>query len=416
MIHKKHIAIIGGGPAALMLACSLDSNKFNISLYEKNAALGRKFLVAGKGGFNLTHSEELKQFASRYDPKAFIEPFLQQFSNTDFRKWLSEIGIETYVGTSKRVFPVKGIKPIEVLKAIENKLSQNQVSVFYQHEWKGWKNDQLVFENNHQLIQQKADITIFALGGASWKVTGSDGTWTHYFKEKNITVNSFYPSNCAYQVNWDKDFIKKYAGSALKNAEFSCGSLKQKGEAVLTDFGIEGSGVYPLSRAIREELIPHHAPEQEMLNQVQYNSKKFAQLQIDLKPDLSFEDIKSRLESKGNLSVKAVLEKKLNLTDVQIDLLKTMTSKEDYNDPEKLAAAIKALSLTVPGLAPIDDAISTVGGIAVEELTKHLELKKLPQHYCIGEMIDWDAPTGGYLLQACFSMGYTLAEHLNTSL
>ena len=308
--------------------------------------------------------------------------------------------MKTYVGSSKRVFPVKGIKPIEVLKAIENKLLQNQVSVFYQHEWKGWEKDQLIFETPHQLIQQKADITIFALGGSSWKVTGSDGVWTHYFKEKNITLNPFYPSNCAYQLEWNKDFIKKYAGSALKNSEFHCGNLKRKGEAVLTEFGIEGSGVYPLSGAIRKGL----------------KNEGKAVVTIDLKPDLSFEDIKFRLVNKGNASVKSVLEKKLHLTDVQIDLLKMITSKEDYNHPEKLAIAIKQLPLTVRGLAPIDDAISTVGGIAIEELNEHLELQKLPQHYCIGEMIDWDAPTGGYLLQACFSMGYTLAKHLNTYL
>ena len=412
-MDKKNIAIIGGGASALMLACSLDPGKFNVSLYEKNAALGRKFLVAGKGGFNLTHSEEHKQFTNRYTPSFFIEPFLQQFSNADLRKWFSDHGIETYVGTSKRVFPVKGIKPIEVLKAIENRITLNQVKVHYYHEWKGWQGTQLIFQSHHELIQVATDITVFALGGSSWKVTGSDGSWVTYFKEKHITTLPFYPSNCAYRVNWDQHFIKKYAGGALKNCEFSCGNLNKKGEAVLTEFGIEGSGVYPLSRAIRSGLMLSPTSENEMLNQVQHNSPHTTQLFIDLKPDLSFEDIKSRLETKGNLSVKAVLEKKLNLTNLQIDLLKTTTSKEDYNHAEKLAAIIKRVPLTVTGLSPIDKAISTVGGISLEELTEHLELKKLPQHYCIGEMIDWDAPTGGYLLQACFSMGYTLAKRLN---
>lgn len=400
MRNKLSIAIIGGGPSALMLACCIDSSKYNVSLYEKNTALGRKFLVAGKGGFNLTHSEEIRQFVNRYEPEAFIAPFLQQFSNTDFRKWLSELGIETYVGTSKRVFPVKGIKPIEVLKAIESKLLQNKISVFYQHEWKGWDKQQLVFEHNQQVIKQNPDITVFALGGASWKVTGSNGLWTNFFKEKGIAVHPFYPSNCAYQIDWDTDFIKKHAGSALKNAEFSCGHFKRKGEAVLTEFGMEGSGVYPLSKAIRKGLAENNS----------------AQLLIDLKPDLSIEDITSRLENRGKLSVKAVLENKLNLTDVQIDLIKTTTSKEDYNDPEKLANTIKSIPLAITGMAPIDDAISTVGGIALEEVNEWLELKQLPRHYCIGEMLDWDAPTGGYLLQACFTMGYAVAKHLNTSL
>ena len=184
-MSKQNIAIIGGGPASLMLACSLDANKFNISIYEKNAALGRKFLVAGKGGFNLTHSEELSQFAERYYPKEFIEPFLNHFSNTDFRNWLKFIGIETYVGTSKRVFPIKGIKPIEVLNAIETVLKKNNVSVYYNYEWKGWNNEQLTFQtSNYQTSNITADIIVFALGGASWKVTGSEGNWTNYIKEK----------------------------------------------------------------------------------------------------------------------------------------------------------------------------------------------------------------------------------------
>ncbi len=254
MVSKKNITIIGGGASALMLACSLDSSKFNISIYEKNAALGRKFLVAGKGGFNLTHSENLEQFAERYYPKDFIKPFLNYFSNSDFRIWLKSIGIETYVGTSKRVFPVKGIKPIEVLKAIEVELKKNQASVYYDHAWKGWKNEHLLFSNNEKAINVKSDITVFALGGASWKVTGSDGAWTEYFKAKDVQIKPFFPSNCAYQINWNKELIKKIAGQALKNCEFKCGSISKKGEAVLTEFGIEGSGVYALSSEIRNQL------------------------------------------------------------------------------------------------------------------------------------------------------------------
>jgi uncharacterized flavoprotein (TIGR03862 family) len=399
MPHKPSIAIIGGGPAAMMLACSLDSKRYTISLYEKNAALGRKFLVAGKGGFNLTHSEELRQFANRYAPKAFIEPFLEGFSNNDLRDWLQALGIDTFVGTSKRVFPVKGIKPIDVLKAIEARLRRNEVSVFYKYDWQGWENDQLLFQHHDERITKKADITVFALGGASWKVTGSDGLWTDFFKQKNIGIHPFYPSNCAYQINWDKDFIKTHAGSALKNVEFSCGNVTRKGEAVITEFGIEGSGVYPLSGAVRKGLL----------------EQGIAPIQTDLKPGLDLKEITLRLENRGKLSVKNVLEKKLNLTSVQTDLLKLYTSKDDYNNPERLAAAIKGITLMVSGMAPIDDAISTVGGIAPDELTEQLELKNLPRHYCIGEMIDWDAPTGGYLLQACFSMGYVLAKHLTTT-
>jgi uncharacterized flavoprotein (TIGR03862 family) len=413
-LNKQNIAIIGGGPASLMLACSLDASKFNISIYEKNAALGRKFLVAGKGGFNLTHSENLTQFAERYHPEKFIEPFLNHFSNTDLRNWLKSIGIETYVGTSKRVFPVKGIKPIEVLRKIEKQLDKNKVSVFYNHIWQGWENDELVFLNNSEVKKVKVDKVVFSLGGASWKVTGSDGSWTKYFNEKGIDTNVFYPSNCAYQVNWNSEFIKTHQGQALKNCEFTCGNISRKGEASITKFGIEGSGVYPLSLEIRKQLVNHPeiiSDSRQMLNQVQRD--EIAKLYIDFKPDLSLQEIKSRLENKGKLSIKDILEKKINLTATQIELLKIKSSKEEYNDVLFLSQLIKNYPLFIVGFAPIDDAISTIGGISLREINENLELKKLLNHYCMGEMLDWDAPTGGYLLQACFSMGKSLADKLN---
>ena len=398
----------------MMLACSLDANKFNISIYEKNAALGRKFLVAGKGGFNLTHSENLAQFAKRYHPKEFIEPFLIHFSNADFRNWLKQIGIETYVGTSKRVFPVKGIKPIAVLNAIETVLKKNNVSIYYNHQWKGWNKEQLTFQTSNIT----ADIVVFALGGASWKVTGSDGHWTNYFNEKGITTHAFYPSNCSYQVNWNPTFIKNHQGNPLKNCGFTCGTISRKGEAVITEFGIEGSGIYPLSPEIRKQLISPNISHPElvsgshkMLKQVQHDG--VAKLYIDFKPDLPLEEIIERIENKGKLSIKEVLEKKINLSATQIELLKLASTKEEYNDVQFLSQLIKSYSLTLVGLAPMDDAISTVGGISLDEINNSLELKKLPNHYCIGEMLDWDAPTGGYLLQACFSMGKFLADKLN---
>ncbi|MCF8423573.1 MAG: NAD(P)-dependent oxidoreductase [Bacteroidia bacterium] len=415
---KKNIAIIGGGASALMLACSLDASKYNISIYEKNAAVGRKFLVAGKGGFNLTHSEDVTQFAERYHPKKFIEPFIEHFSNTDFRNWLTSIGIETYVGSSKRVFPKKGIKPIEVLKAIESQLQKNKASVFYNHTWQGWDNDELLFSHQNELIKIKPDVVVFALGGASWKVTGSDGSWTSYFNEKGIQIKKFYPSNCAYKINWNSAFIKMHQGNALKNCEFTCGNISRKGEAVITEFGIEGSGIYPLSGEIRKQLIRPNIshPElvsgsHEMLKQFQHGG--VAKLYIDFKPDLSVDEIKKRIENKGNLSTKDVLEKKINLTSTQVELLKLASSKEEYNDTHFLSQLLKKYPLHIVDFAPIDDAISTVGGLSLEEVNENLEIKKLCNTYVIGEMLDWDAPTGGYLLQACFSMGKFLADKLN---
>lgn len=396
-MFKQHITIIGGGPASLMLACFLNAEKYTISIYEQNTALGRKFLVAGKGGFNLTHSEKIEQFEERYYPKSFIAPFLNQFSNIDFINWLDSIGIKTYVGTSKRVFPQKGIKPIEVLNAIQSVIKNNNISVHYNYEWQGWKNNQLVFLNNNELKIVEPNNVVFALGGASWKVTGSNGNWARYFKEKGIKINEFYPSNCAYKTKWNSEVIKSIAGQALKNCIFYCGETYKKGEVVLTNFGIEGSAIYALSAQIREQLITQNQ----------------AHVFIDFKPEWSVKEIYDKLALKGNLSMKDVLEKKINLTNVQINLIKSVTTKQEYNDFEKISLLIKKFPITITGFAPIDDAISTVGGVALNELSQNLELKKMPNYYCIGEMIDWDAPTGGYLLQACFSMGHFMANYLN---
>lgn len=395
---KKSIAIIGGGPAALMLACELNTNKYSVSIYEKNNALARKFLVAGNGGFNLTHSEELPQFVERYYPSNFIKTFINHFSNEKFRLWLKEKGIETYVGTSKRVFPVKGIKPIEVLSAIERNLSN--VAVHYNYEWIGWKENQISFKaEKNQTIYLNPDIVVFALGGASWKVTGSNGNWTDFFLEKGIITKPFFPSNCAYKVNWHFEIIEKHSGKALKNCVFSCESTGKIGEAVVTKFGIEGSGVYFLSPEIRNQLLTD-------------NNKK-ATLFIDFKPNFSLDEIKQMIENKGKHSIKEVLEKQLKLTSLQIELLKHCTTKQEFTNADLLSVNIKKFKVSIEDFAPIDDAISTVGGIALEEINQNLEIKKMPRHYCIGEMLDWDAPTGGYLLQACFSMGKFLADKLN---
>lgn len=383
-----------------MLACELNTNKYSVSIYEKNSALARKFLVAGNGGFNLTHSEEVQQFVERYYPSNFIKPFINHFSNEKFRLWLKDIGIETYVGTSKRVFPIKGIKPVEVLSTIEHKLISNNVTVHYKHEWIGWNENQISFKvEKNQTIHLKADVVVFALGGASWKVTGSNGNWTDFFLEKGIITNPFFPSNCAYKVNWPIEIIEKHSGKALKNCEFSCESISKIGEAVVTKFGIEGSGVYFLSPIIRKQLLSS-------------NNKK-SYLFIDFKPNFKFDEIKQLIENKGKYSIKDVLEKQLKLTPLQIELLKHGTTKQEFTNADFLSASIKKFKVTIEDFSPIDDAISTVGGVALEEIDQNLEIKKMPHHYCVGEMLDWDAPTGGYLLQACFSMGKYLADKLN---
>lgn len=394
---KKSLAIIGGGPGALMLAATLDETLFDVTVYEKNNAPGRKFLVAGDGGFNLTHSEEPEAFVSRYTPADLFQPLIASFGNKDLRDWLKSIGIETYVGTSKRVFPVKGIKPIDVLNAILAELKRKNVTIKTNHSWKGREEEALVFESNNSELHVKAGIVVFALGGASWKVTGSDGSWTTFFSEKGIEIIPFKASNCAYEIKWTDDLLKTAEGQSLKNIEISCGGRKKAGELVITKFGLEGGAIYALSPQIREQLAKSGT----------------AQVFIDLKPHLEVQQIKDKFMARGNRSVKKLLEDRLSFTNVQVELLKAMLSKEEFTDLELLAEKIKKFQLTITAAAPVDEAISTVGGIALNEIDPDFQLKKIPGAYCIGEMLDWDAPTGGYLLQGCLSMGNYVGRKLN---
>jgi uncharacterized flavoprotein (TIGR03862 family) len=397
---KKQIAIIGAGPSAFLLAAFLDPLRFEVTIYEQHKAPGRKFLVAGKGGFNLSHAEEMSTFVKRYTPDDFLAKALLEFTNDDLRQWLATIDIATYVGSSKRIYPVKGIKPIEVLQKILALLEGQGVHMTYQHEWVGWgvENNLLLMDHTSGSIKTiKADYTVFALGGGSWKVTGSTGLWLPYFSEKGIQTKPFQAANCAYGVNWPEAFRKEYGGQPLKNIEISCGDQQQSGEVVLTDFGLEGSAIYALSPVIQKQLE-------------QYDSAKIT---IDLKPVFTAAAVFEKLKAAKERNISAALSKVLKLSKAQIALLKNALSKEDFTDLAALSKHIKQLTIQLHTAAPVDEAISTSGGIALDELSPNFELKKLPTIFCIGEMSDWNAPTGGYLLQACFSMGVYLARYLN---
>jgi len=391
---KQSIAVIGGGPAALFFAAFVDMDKYDVTIYEKNKQFGRKFLVAGKGGFNLTHSEEIEAFIQRYTPSEFLAPALQSFTNDDLRSWFESIGIPTIIGSSKRVYPEKGIKPIEVLEAILNQLKNKGIHFQFEHEWLGWnEKNELVF--GHDTIV-KADKVIFALGGGSWSVTGSTGNWLAIFEKKGIETIPFQPSNCAFQINWNKSFIKQHEGQPLKNCTISCGNKTQKGEGVFTKFGLEGNAIYALSPQIREQL----------------NTTGKALISIDFKPTFSLNEVVTKLNSSDQKNVSEVLRKDLKLSSAQIALLKSATSKEEFTDSKLVAKLIKQFPVEIIGTAPIEDAISTVGGISRNALSPTFEIKNLLNYYCIGEMVDWDAPTGGYLLQACFSVGAFLGKTL----
>lgn len=392
---KKSIAIIGGGPAALLLAAFLDEKKYTITIYEKNATLGRKFLVAGKGGFNLTHSEPIDDFIERYTPPSFLKEALIGFSNQDLRDWLNSIGIPTFIGTSKRVYPEKGIKPIEVLNTILNVLDKKGVVINFNYTWRGWSDTNEHIFNTGTSV--KVDYTIFALGGGSWKVTGSDGSWLKPFEQKGIEAIPFQASNCGYKINWPTQFITRHEGNPLKNIAISCANQQQKGEVVVTKFGLEGNVIYALSPKIRITL----------------NSKQKASITLDLKPALTVDRVFEKLKSSPLKNTTDTLKVHLKLSPVQIGLLKSITSKEDFINLESLSHNIKNLELEVVGTSPIDKAISSVGGISLNAINEQFELNKLPNQFCIGEMLDYDAPTGGYLLQSCFSMGVYLAKCLN---
>jgi uncharacterized flavoprotein (TIGR03862 family) len=395
---KKSIAIIGGGSASLMLASTLNENIFDVTIYEYNVALGRKFLVAGDGGLNLTYWEEPETFINRYSPKQFLEKSIRDFNNVDLRNWLLDLGIETYVGSSNRIFPIKGIKPIEVLNAILDKLKAQNVRILTKYEWKGWNDkDALIFENSDNTILIKPDIVVYSLGGASWSKTGSTGKWTELFRNKGVDIVPFQPSNCAFKINWDKKFIQESEGKPLKNIVISCNQKSKAGEVVITQFGIEGGAVYALSPEIRSELSINNA----------------STIYIDLKPTLSLNEILSKFRNNESRTISNLLKEQINLNSLQIALIKSVISKEDFMNTEILSEKIKQLPLQIVGLADIEESISTVGGIALSETDDNFMLKKLPNNYVIGEMLDWDAPTGGYLLQGCFSMGNYLGKKLN---
>lgn len=291
------------------------------------------------------------------------------------------------------------MKPVQVLNLILEKIKQNKVAICTQHEWKGFSGEnELLFENKNSTLKVNFDIVVFCLGGASWPVTGSDGKWTDHFLKKGISILPFAASNCAFEVKWDPTFIHKMAGKALKNITITCGDQYLAGEIVLTKFGIEGSGIYPLSPVLREQLHKH----------------SFATISIDLKPSLEETTIVERLNEEKNKNITEQLKMRLNFNPLQIQLLKHQLSKEEFTHPQTLANRIKHFKVKITGTGPIEDAISTTGGISLSEINENFKLSKLKGVYAIGEMLDFDAPTGGYLLQSCFSMGHYLANHLNS--
>jgi len=378
-----------------MLAAQLDTDKYQVTIYDKKKAVGRKFLVAGEGGLNLTFNAPLDELINQYHPNDFIAPILQQFTNQDLQNWFKGLEIPTFLGSSNRVFPAKELKPIDVLNKITEHLTAKNVQFKLDTQWTGWNTKGHLCFNDSEDIE--SDITVFALGGASWKVTGSDGSWCGAFMERGINVLPFRAANCAFHIDWDNNFIHTHAGKPLKNIALKYKKQSSKGELVVSEFGLEGNALYALSRSLQDELL----------------TKKSVCLKLDLKPTMTVSQIKAKYKKSKLTKVTDILKEDLSLDRTAVALIKQYSDKETFMDIDQLAKIIKAVPITLTAADDIDKAISTLGGIALDEVDTNFQLNKMPNTYAIGEMLDWYAPTGGYLLQGCFSMGFSLAENLN---
>jgi uncharacterized flavoprotein (TIGR03862 family) len=383
-------AVIGGGPAGLMAAEVMASAGIHVEIFDAMPSVGRKFLLAGRGGLNLTHSEPMERFITRYGDRApVVASWLNRFSPEDLRAWAAELGIETFVGTSGRVFPVP-FKASPLLRAWLRRLERLGVTLHTRHRWEGFDGEgaQLVRPAGGDPVVVRADATVLALGGASWPRLGSDGSWVDILTRRGVMVSPLRPANCGFDVAWDEGFIAKHEGEPLKNLALSFGGTTLRGELMLTRTGIEGGGVYALSAALRDVI----------------ERDGDAVLTLDLRPQLSAEQVRDRLRRpRGSESFSNWVRKSVNLTGPLPGLVRGAAGAS--SEPARIAALIKALPLRLTGCRPIERAISTAGGIDLDELTPELMLKRLPGVYAAGEMLDWEAPTGGYLLQGAFASG-----------
>lgn len=389
-------AIIGAGPAGLIAAEILSANGRTVTIYDRMPSIGRKFLMAGRGGLNLTHSEPFDSFVRRYGAAAdWARPLLEAYGPEDLIGWAQGLGQETFAGSSGRVFP-KAMKASPLLRAWQRRLSDQGVTLRLRHRWQGWDGaGRLAFSGPEGPVLDKADATVLALGGGSWPKLGSDGLWTDILRARGAAVATLMPSNCGVRIVWSETFRTRHAGQPLNNIRVSAGRAAARGEATITQYGLEGGAVYALSGEIRAQLASGET-----------------QLSIDLRPDMSLDSLARKLDAprRGD-SASNFLRKRISLAPAGINLMREAGT--DLNgDPMRLARAIKNIALTVQGLAGLDRAISSAGGLSRDALDEHLQIRGLDGVYAVGEMIDWDAPTGGYLLQLCFATGVHAARRI----
>ena len=385
------VAVIGGGPAGMMAAEVLAQRGLAVDLFDAMPSVGRKFLLAGKGGLNLTHGEALEHFVPRYGGRAdVLASHLHDFSPHALRSWAAALGVSTFVGSSGRVFPTD-LKAAPLLRAWLQRLRAGGVQFHMRHHWHGWADGgALQFDSPQGPLLQHPAATVLALGGASWPQLGSDGRWWPWLQARGAMLAPLRPSNCGFDVDWSPHFTQRHAGQPLKSVAIGFEGWHQRGEFVVTAGGVEGSLVYAASSALRDGIA----------------ADGHATLTLDLLPDRSPGWVATELaHPRGPRSLSTHLKTRLNLAGVKAGLLWEIVPKADQGDPVKLAAMIKALPITVRAARPIAEAISSAGGVCFEGLDDALMLRALPGVFCAGEMLDWEAPTGGYLLSACFATG-----------
>lgn len=400
---KRTAAVIGAGPAGLMAADVLARAGVAVTIYEQMPSVGRKFLLAGRGGLNLTHSEPFEAFITRYGARSqTLRNVIAHFPPQALRNWADALGAETFVGSSGRVFP-KAMKASPLLRAWLRQLAAAGVTLKLRHRWQGWREldgrEQLVFDAPDGELLVQADVTVLALGGASWPQLGSNGVWTEWLGEAGAEVAPFVPSNSGFFVDWSETFRTRFAGQPLKSIAVEFDGRSVRGEAMIAATGIEGGAIYALSSALRDAVL----------------GKGEAVLHVALRPELDVKDIEKRLaKPRGKQSLSTYLRKALHLSPVAIGLLQEAAVASGTGlaklAPHELAALINHLPIRLRGVAPIARAISSAGGVSFASLDEAFMLKQRPGVFLAGEMLDWEAPTGGYLLQACFATGITAGE------
>ncbi|MGJ7491301.1 TIGR03862 family flavoprotein [Variovorax sp. ZT4R33] len=405
MNTRKTVAVIGGGPAGLMAAEVLSAAGVQVDLYDAMPSVGRKFLLAGRGGLNLTHSEPFDLFVQRFgDRRAELEPMLRAFGPEALREWAHGLGVETFVGTSGRVFPAD-MKAAPLLRAWLQRLRAAGVRFHMRHRWQGWASPDerprtLRFATPAGEVTVEAEAVVLALGGASWPRLGSDGAWLPWLEARQVAVAPLLPANCGFDVGWSEHFAARFAGQPFKSVAIGFVDARgrrfeRKGEFVATATGIEGSLVYAASALLRDEIA----------------ATGHATLSMDLLPDRSFEQVHAAvMHPRGSRSLSSHLKGRLGLEGIKASVLHEVLGRDGMQAGEGLARAIKALPIRLVSARPVAEAISSAGGVRFEAIDADTMLQALPHLHCAGEMLDWEAPTGGYLLTAAMASGVAAAQ------